>query len=250
MIQHHKRSWRELEGAGPLATPLSLVQPQVPVPGLGRCTCCLRTPSQVPTTAWVGLTHLPVPFPITCRPSTAGTASSNSVPKGGSGGCCCPHEHELQRLGTTGESPLRVTWALCAPTNLFHSLPLSLSLPPAPAPPLSHCPPASFREGTGSPKEHFKHRCLGFTQTHCNQTTRERGSDIWAFHYSPGNSNVQGDSQAVPFFAQFSLILQKFLIAFGMWVTMFPIFQCWQGFFSYYYIEINSDLSAIQGRLS
>lgn len=246
MIQHHKGSWREQD----------LWQ-------LPSVWCSLRSRCQawgdVPAASGHPPRSLPLPewgwhtF-LSHFPSPANLPLQEQLPlclKVGGEGAAAHTEYKLQRLGTTGEFPLRVTWALCAPTNLFHSLPLSLSLPPAPAPSaLSHCPPASFREGTGSSKEHFKHRCLGCTQTHCNWTTRERGSDIWAFHYSPGNSNVRGDSQAVPYFAQFSLILQKFLIAFGMWVTMFPIFQCWQGFFSYYYIEINSDLSARQGRLS
>lgn len=35
-----------------------------------------------------------------------------------------------------------------------------------------------------------------------------------------------GVTQAIPLLVHFNVMLQKPLTAFGMWVTMFPIFQC------------------------
>lgn len=129
MIQHHEESRRDRVSGN--ATPFVATAAPGAMPDEKRLYC-LRTPSHLPATDLEGLTHYP-PAPIphypeskesadlrscACKPSTSGTASSNSVPESWRGGAAVHTECKLLRLGTTGESPLRVTWALGAPLDL------------------------------------------------------------------------------------------------------------------------------------
>ena len=92
-----------------------------------RCRACWEFPL-LPQDTLPGSYHCPL-GPISHHPdpkesadsrscdyktSTSGTASSNSVHESWRRECYCPQWVKLLRLGTTGESPLRETWALSA----------------------------------------------------------------------------------------------------------------------------------------